>query len=85
MAFQFQAVAALSPLIAEDYGVSIADIGLLIGLYLAPGIIVAIPGGTIAARFGDKRIVSLCMVLMLIGGVLIGWGPGWLMRVLSLG
>ncbi len=77
MAFQFQAVAALSPLIAENYGVSIADIGLLIGLYLAPGIIVAIPGGTIAARFGDKRIVSLSMVLMLIGGALIGWGPGW--------
>lgn len=77
MAFQFQAVAALSPLIEENYGVTLADIGLLIGLYLAPGMIVAIPGGAIAARFGDKRIVGLSMVLMLIGGGLIGWGPGW--------
>jgi len=77
MAFQFQAVAALSPLIAEDYGLSLADIGLLIGLFLAPGVIVAIPGGTIAARFGDKRIVSLSLVLMLVGSILSGWGPGW--------
>ena len=77
MAFQFQAVAALSPLIAEDYGISLADIGLLIGLYLAPGVIVAIPGGTIAAWFGDKRIVGLSLVLMLVGSVLAGWGPGW--------
>ena len=57
MAFQFQSVGALSPLIIEGYDVSLADIGLLIGLYLAPGVVVAIPGGAIAGRFGDKRIV----------------------------
>ncbi len=77
MAFQFQSVAALSPLIAEDYALSLADIGLLIGLYLAPGVIVAIPGGAIAARFGDKRVVCLSLVLMLIGGALVSWGPNW--------
>ena len=77
MAFQFQSVGALSPLIIEGYGVSLADIGLLIGLYLAPGVVVAIPGGAIAGRFGDKCIVGLSMVLMLIGGGLISWGPGW--------
>ncbi len=77
MAFQFQSVAALSPLVAEDYGLSLTDIGLLIGLYLAPGLIVAVPGGAIAARFGDKRIVGLSMILMLIGGGMIGWGPSW--------
>lgn len=75
MAFQFQAVAALSPLIEADYGVTLVVIGLLIGLYLAPGVIVAIPGGAIAAHFGDTRIVILSMVLMLIGGALTGWAP----------
>ncbi|MGQ0564528.1 MAG: MFS transporter [Gemmobacter sp.] len=80
MSFQFQAVAGLSPLLVERYGVSIADIGLLIGLYLAPGVVVAIPGGAIAARFGDKRVVSLSLVLMLVGGAMMAWGPGsgWL-------
>ena len=57
MAFQFQSVAALSPFIVDSLAISIADIGILIGLYLGPGVLVAIPGGTIAARFGDKRVV----------------------------
>ena len=77
MAFQFQSVATLSPLIIEEYGVSLTDIGLLIGLYLAPGMIVAIPGGAIGARFGDKRVVGFAMILMLAGGALIGFVPGW--------
>ena len=59
--------AALSPFVIEVYGVSLVEIGMLIGLYLAPGIVVALPGGAIAARFGEKRIVALSMGLMLIG------------------
>lgn len=77
MAFQFQAIGALSPLIIADYGVGLADIGLLIGLYLAPGVFIAIPGGAIAARFGDKRIVGIGMLMMLAGGLLISLIPSW--------
>lgn len=77
MGFQFQSVAALSPLIAEHYAVSLTDIGLLIGLYLAPGVIVAIPGGALAARFGDKRIVVISLFLMLFGGAMMAYGPAW--------
>lgn len=77
MAYQFQSVAALSPLIVDRYGVSLADIGLLIGLYMAPGVVIAIPGGALAARFGDKRIVGLSMILMLLAMPLIAFGPGW--------
>jgi len=40
-----QAVAALSPFFMEAYKIGIADIGLLIGLYLATGIFLALPGG----------------------------------------
>lgn len=69
-AFQFQAVGALSPLFIETYGVDLADIGLLIGLYLAPGIAFASPGGALAARFGDRAIVLAGLGLMVIGGVL---------------
>jgi hypothetical protein len=32
MAFQFQSIAALAPLIRRDFGVNLADIGLAIGL-----------------------------------------------------
>ena len=77
MGFQFQSIGALSPLIGESYALSLANIGFLIGLYLAPGVVVAIPGGAIAGRFGDKRIVGLSMGLMFLGSVLIAWAPTW--------
>lgn len=70
MAFQFQMVGALSPLFVTTYGVGLADIGLLVGLYFAPGIVIALPGGSLAARFGDKRLLVLGSALMLAGGTL---------------
>lgn len=77
MAFQFQSVGALSPLIVSETGIGLADVGLLIGLYFAPGVLVAIPGGTLAALFGDKRIVTLGLLLMLTGGLMIYMAPDW--------
>lgn len=77
MAFQFQAVAALSPFVMESYAIGLADIGLLIGLYLSPGIVIALPGGEIGRRFGDKRAVAFGMLLMLAGGVLVALVPAW--------
>jgi len=70
IAFQFQSVAAVAPLIGDVYGVGLADIGLLIGLYFAPGVLVAIPDSTLAARLGDRRVVIAAMVLMPLGGAL---------------
>jgi hypothetical protein len=54
MAFQFQSVAALAPLIQRDFGVNLGDIGLAIGLYLAPGIALAVPGGAIGKRMATR-------------------------------
>ena len=70
MAFQFQSVVTVAPLIGDVYGIGLADIGLLIGLYFAPGVLVAIPDSTLAARLGDRRVVIAAMVLMPLGGAL---------------
>jgi MFS family permease len=77
MGFQFQSVAAVAPLMARDFGVGLADIGLLIGLYLAPGVAIALPGGAIGRRFGDKPVVAVGLVLMLAGGALMALSPTW--------
>ncbi|MBV8447878.1 MAG: MFS transporter, partial [Hyphomicrobiales bacterium] len=63
MALQFQSVAALAPLLRHDLGVGIADLGFLIGLYLSPGIPMALPGGAIGKRFGDKLVVVTGLAL----------------------
>lgn len=77
MAFQYQSVASLAPLITRDLGVGLADIGLLFGLYLAPGIAIALPGGAIARRVGDKRMVLAGLAMMIAGGVVMATVPTW--------
>ncbi|MEM6849088.1 MAG: MFS transporter [Pseudomonadota bacterium] len=77
MAFQFQSIAALAEPMADAYALTLADIGLLIGIYVAPGVVVAIPGAAVAARFGERRIVTIGMAMMLAGSVLIATAPEW--------
>ena len=81
MAFQFQAVAALSPFIMEEFRADIADIGLLIGLYLSPGVLLAYPGGAIGKRFGAKAVVLAGLVLMMAGGLIVALSSAWEMQV----
>ncbi len=76
MAFQFQSVAAVAPLLGREFGVGLADIGLLIGLYFTPGIALALPGGAIGQRFGDKATVLAALVLMLLGSLAMAL-PDW--------
>jgi MFS family permease len=72
MGFQFQSVAAVSPFLLDQFQMSYAALGTLVGLYLLPGIAVALPGGVLAQRFGDKRIVCVGLAAMTFGGALMG-------------
>jgi MFS family permease len=77
MAFQFQAVGAVAPTFMDTYRVALAEIGLLISIYLAPGIVFAVPGGAIGQRFGDKPVVLFGLALMIVGGLLMAAATSW--------
>jgi MFS family permease len=81
MAFQFQSVGAVAPLLGPAFGVGLADIGTLIGLYFAPGVALALPGGAIARTFGDKRTVLAALLLMLIGGLAMALSDSWSIQI----
>jgi MFS family permease len=81
MAFQFQSVAAVAPLLGDAFGVSLADIGMLIGLYFAPGVALALPGGAIGHRFGDKQTVVAALLMMLIGGLAMALPSSWSVQI----
>jgi MFS family permease len=81
MGFQFQSVAAVAPLLGTQFGISIADIGVLIGLYFTPGIALALPGGAIGRKFGDKAAVLAALLLMVIGGLGMALSPSWSMQI----
>jgi len=72
MGFQFQSVASAAPFMIRDLGFSYAQIGTLIGLYFLPGIVIALPGGMLGHRFGDKIVCSAGLVLMVLGALLMG-------------
>jgi MFS family permease len=81
MGFQFQSVAAVAPLLGRDFGVGLADIGILIGLYFTPGVALALPGGAIGQRFGDKTTVLAALLLMLIGGLAMALSDSWTVQI----
>jgi MFS family permease len=69
MGFQFQSVATVAPFLTRDLGLDKVQLGWLIGLYLLPGIVIAMPGGLLGARFGDRRITVAGLGLMVLGGL----------------
>lgn len=81
MAFQFQSVAAVAPLLGPKLGASLADVGLLIGLYFTPGIALSLPGGAIGQRFGDKQTVLGALALMLIGSLTMALSDSWSLQI----
>lgn len=62
--FQFQAVAALAPFLIAEAGLSYTDIGVLSGIFMLPGVILAAPCGPLAARYGDRLAMALGIALM---------------------
>jgi MFS family permease len=77
MAVQFQSVAAVAPLLSADLGFSLADIGTLVGVYWVPVVILALPGGAIGQRFGDKKTVLAGLALMIVGSLIMAFSPSW--------
>src|SRR5947209_2406937 len=72
MALQFQTVASTGPFLIDALAIDFASLGLLIGLYMLPGVVIALPGGVLGQRFGAKRIVLAGLAMMAIGGVMMG-------------
>jgi MFS family permease len=81
MGFQFQSVAAVAPLLERELGVGLADIGVLIGLYFTPGVALALPGGAIGQRFGDKTTVLAALLLMLAGSLAMALSASWSVQI----
>lgn len=77
MGFQFQSVAAVGPFLVADLGLSYAELGTLIGLYLLPGAFLALPGGLLGSRFGDRAVVLSALGLMTLGGAGLAVGESW--------
>lgn len=63
-ALLFTALTPLVPAYADEFGLSKAGAGLLVGAYGAGAVLGGIPGGLAASRFGPKRAVVAGLVLL---------------------
>ena len=70
MSFQFQTVGAVGPLLIDRLHIDFTWLGSLIGLYMLPGAVVALPSGVLGQRFGAKQIVVVSLALMVVGGAM---------------
>ena len=61
---QLQAVPALAAILIKETGVSYAEIGVLTGLFLFPGIFLAVPLGVVSARIGDRLVLIIGLIVM---------------------
>src|SRR5881296_4524816 len=77
MGYQFQSVASVGPLLVSELGLTWAQLGLLIGLYMLPGAFFALPSGVVGQRLGERRTVVGSLALMVVGGLVTAASPGF--------
>jgi MFS family permease len=83
LGFQFQSAGSAAPFLIEDLGIDYSQVGTLVGLFMVPGIVLAVPAGFIGKHFDDRRVVSAGILLMIIGGIVTGLAEDF--DVLALG
>ena len=72
MGYQFQSVASTSAQLVDAFGLSYAEVGTLIGLFLLPGVFIAIPSGALTRAVADKNLLMLGAMAMAVGAFLMG-------------
>ena len=70
MGYQFQSIGSLSPLLVDEFDIDFAALGVLIGLFMLPGIFISVPGGVLGNLLGDKRVALFGLALMVVGGLI---------------
>jgi len=68
LGFQFQTVASVGDDLVVAFGLDYAGIGLLIGLFMAPGLVLAIPAGYWGRFVSDRIMVVMGLGALALGG-----------------
>ncbi len=78
LGLQFQTLGAVGDNLVVAFEFDYAGIGLLIGLFMAPGLFLAIPAGFAGRHAADRVLASLGLFALAIGGIVSGTAAdGW--------
>jgi predicted MFS family arabinose efflux permease len=70
LGFQFQTMGSVAEPVASDLHLNQTEVGTLIGLFLMPGMVLAIPAGRLGRTLSDRVLVAIGLVAIAGGGLL---------------
>jgi MFS family permease len=77
LGYQFQTLGSVSdPLIAQ-FGFRYAEIGTLIGLFMLPGLVLALPAGYAGRYLSDRTLAAIGLLCLAAGGGIAALAPGF--------
>ena len=74
LGFQFQTMASVGDTVAHDFALDYAQIGFLVGLFMTPGLFLALPAGFSGSYLSDRRLVVLGLFALAVGGLISSLG-----------
>ncbi|MBM3587119.1 MAG: MFS transporter [Alphaproteobacteria bacterium] len=83
LGFQFQTMGSAAPGVMAEIGLSLTEIGTLIGFSMLPGMVLSIPGGYAARHMSDKGLLVLGLLVMGLGGATAAIAAGFGMLALG--
>jgi predicted MFS family arabinose efflux permease len=77
LGFQFQTMGSVADPLVQQLHLSFAEVGTLIGLFLMPGLMLAIPAGLAGRYASDRVLVALGLGTLALGGALAAVADGF--------
>ncbi|WP_247525983.1 MFS transporter [Bradyrhizobium sp. 199] len=76
-AIQVGKAAIATPMLQKDLGLDLAAAGWLSGIFAILGVVGGIPAGSLIARAGDRRILTLGLASLMLGAVIGAMATGY--------
>ncbi len=70
LGFQFQTMGSVADPVASTLHLNYAEVGTLIGLFLMPGMVLAMPAGLLGRFMSDRVLVATGLVALTVGGAM---------------
>ncbi len=83
LGFNFQTLGSVADPLVRDLHLSFAEIGTLIGLFNAPGLVLSIPAGLAGHHVSDRVLVAGGLVAMVVAGAVAVMADGFAMLALA--
>ncbi len=77
LGFQFQTLGSVSEPLTAQLGFSYTEIGTLIGLFMLPGLVLALPAGYVGRHFQDRTLVGSAFLCLGAGGAIAAVAQGF--------